>query len=414
MTKKVVINLLQISLSIFLAILTLSFAFVCISALWDKNDVIGAYIVFFVFLISVMKNYFYVFSIGTVLLAFSNWELIRKFRLIEFSGFLLFLAVVLLWGISLGYYNVKANTLSVFGKKSWKDEVQATQFIGANNMLSEAICADLEKGWPPNVIGLDEAIAHIDGISKDSGFRLAKGYSYIERGYITYYFKPENRDGLEAAKEKAANAFHINSIGPTFYWLNRKWYEEHYKGVRLPKYKHIDVDDKFIRVKFETLFPHLKDYSTKRILRVPPEHILKIAEAEGFEFVKSERLDPISYTYSVPVPHFKFLGGFYNITFSLWGAKGEGTEYKYVELNKISCGWPKYGLKTWDTGMPPSRSQVYPLEPEEVPYCPEYRSWFYCQREVKKTRICKTKYAKGTPAPICSPEADIAFPEEEY
>lgn len=278
--------------------------------------------------------------------------------------------------------------------------------------LSKKLCGALKEELDIKS-DIQPFIENMHDVMSKAGANLKNDYFLIERGYITYYFMLNNENlSLDNVKNNVNELLSKNGVGPTFYYLHKDWFEEHWAGKDL---KHIyptaEIYGPYIRLRFTTFVPILSEYTEKGILKSPPEHILKIANKAGLEFVKSERRDKIEYSYSLDLRSwYEILFGvkrYYMIDINVLGKRDNDGAITDINVNKISCTYPyPYGYVV-SPGNPPSKIHTVPLVPTEAP-CTDYVFWHQCHLGVR-TKGCNSRFKHK---PLCKPK--LLFSEGEY
>ncbi len=371
----------------------------------------NAYIASGLFIIALIKRFYYFAFITPIILIFLKKKFPNKTsRVFLFEGLITVGLCLTSWTsvIAFDYTKTLLND-------SWKARIQFAQHLGKGqrDKISDDLCKTIEDEVNFENKDLQEALAQINKSSKDAGFKLATEDVYISRGYITYYFKPSGSEELDALKEKTIKIFKENYIGPTLYWLNIDWYNNYIKkDPDRNNTQLIDIEDDLIRIRYETVFPLLNEFFSEGILQTPPPHVLKTAKESGLKFVRSERRDFWGYSYSVPTPFFQLLGENFNIDYSI-SSKRTKEGYVDTQLEKISCRWPQHSLKSTNLGQPPSREISYPPTPVEIPACHEYRTWLRCQKVADNRSCTNAQFRKGADEPVCK-QPEVLFPKEIY
>lgn len=230
------------------------------------------------------------------------------------------------------YFAVKSDSpISVLYKAQWQGK-ELTQ------KKSSEICMEIENNWDTGLNNFKEVRQFADSLIKKWGLNYKRKYPR-RNGYITYYFKPENDlTDLEKFQTNLDKRFKHKGIGSSFHWLDKQWYENwlqesphHENLINL-----VDIEEPFIRVRFETTYPTFDQFIKGKIYSEPPKHVLHAANSTDLEFVKTEALQQISYVYG------KELGSsYFNVNLNLWGVPDNYKSDRKVTLEKAECGFER-------------------------------------------------------------------------
>ena len=305
--------------------------------------------------------------------------------------------------------------------RPWAQEFRANLFktnsndVDATALLSAKLCKGLTSELKQ---GVDQkaGMAEIDNAMTQIGAHIGKMPAYINKGYITYYFRPiDPTMTIDQTYEKTLSSFAAQSIGPKYAWLNPKWYNAHNDQVldSVGK-KFIKIDGPYISIAFETPFPLLDEYTQHGLMQTPPPYVESAAEYAGLAYAGTQRRDTFEYTYSIDMRHWyeKFGGDrYYNINFQVSARKVRGaglTEWRITP----TCTFPSKGVLYTNLGTPPADDpNATILPPVYIPSCPAYQKWFRCQND-KVHETCDA-VDEADVAPACPPDAPD-FPRSDY